>query len=113
MACTALLAWVLLGAVAWLATRPFFRPPPSFRRLLRCLGFAQAPTMLLALLAAASDPRVYLVAYFAVMGWAFAAVAVALRAATDTSSGRAALLAVPVFLAQFVLLLLSRYLLLG
>lgn len=113
IACLALVAWVLLGAVAWMVTRPFFRPAPEFRRLLRCLGFAQAPTMLLALLAAASDPWVYLVAYVAVMAWVYAALAVALRAAAATSTSRAAMLAVPVFLVQFTLLLLSRYLLLG
>ena len=109
----ALLAWLIIGAAAWVVTRPFLRSPPDFRRLLRCLGFAQAPTMMLAGLAVTSDPRVYLIAYLALMAWAYAAIGVAMRAAADTSTGRAALLALPVFLVQFLLLLLSRYVVLG
>lgn len=113
LAVVALVAWVLLAAVAWLLTRPLADPRPDLRRLLRCLGFAQAPTMLLSTLAAATDARLYLVAFVAVLAWAYAAVVVALRAAADTTTGRACLLALPVFLAEFVLLLLSRAALLG
>jgi hypothetical protein len=93
-------------------TRPL-RSPPAFRPLLRCLGFAQAPTMMLATLASMSDPTVYLIAYTVLMLWAFAGVAAALRAAAETTTGWAALLALPVFIVQFVLLVLSRYLTLG
>jgi hypothetical protein len=93
-------------------TRPL-RTAPPFRRLLRCLGFAQAPTMMLATLASMSDSTLYLIAYFVIMAWAFAANVVALRAAADTTTGRAAVVALPVFLVQFVLLLVSRYVVLG
>ncbi len=108
----ALVVWLLIGAVAWLVTRPL-GSAPDFRRLLRCLGFAQTPTLLLATLASMSDPTLYLVVYVILMLWAFAAVVVALRAATGQSTGRAALLAVPVFLAQFVLLALTHTVVLG
>ena len=108
----ALVSWVLIGAAGWLVTR-FAGSPPSFARLLRCLGFAQTPTMMLATLASASDPRVYFVAYAALMSWIFAANVVALRAAAATTTGRALLLAVPVFLVQFALLLVSRVIVLG
>jgi Yip1-like protein len=108
----ALIAWLLIGAVAWVVTRPL-RSPPAFRPLLRCLGFAQTPTMMLATLASVSDPTVYLIAYAALMLWALAGVAVALRAAADTTTGWAALLALPVFMVEFVLLVASRYLMLG
>jgi hypothetical protein len=108
----ALLSWLLIGSTAWLVTRPL-RTAPPLPRLLRCLGFAQTPTMMLATLASVSDPTLYLVAYFAIMAWAFAANVVALRAAAATTTGRAAALAVPVFLVQFVLLLVSRYVVLG
>lgn len=108
----ALIAWLLIGAVAWVLTRPLQSPPP-YRRLLRCLGFAQTPTMMLATLASVSDARIYLVAYAALMLWALAGVAVALQVAANTTRGRAALLAVPVFLVEFVLLAVSRYAMLG
>lgn len=108
----ALLSWLLIGSAAWLVTRPL-RTAPPFRRLLRCLGFAQTPTMMLATLASVSDSTLYLVAYVVIMTWAFAANVVALRAAADTTTGRAAVAAVPVFLVQFVLLLVSRYVVLG
>ncbi|HSP99571.1 MAG TPA: YIP1 family protein [Candidatus Dormibacteraeota bacterium] len=108
----ALIAWLLIGTVAWVVTRPL-RTPPDFRRLLRCLGFAQTPTMMLATLASVSDPTLYLIAYAALMLWALVGVAVALRAAAETTTGWAVLLALPVFIVQFALLNLSRILLLG
>ncbi|MCW5954731.1 MAG: YIP1 family protein [Propionibacteriaceae bacterium] len=108
----ALIAWLLLGSVAWLVTR-LTASRPAFRRLLRCLGFAQTPTMLLATLAAASDPTLYLALYGLLMLWAFAALVVALRAAATVTTGAAIPLALPVFLAQLALLLLSRYVALG
>jgi len=108
----ALVAWIVLGAAGWVVTR-LAATPPSFPRLLRCLGFAQAPTMMLATLAAAPHQALYLVLYLALMLWAYAAVVVALRAAAETSTGRAALFAVPVFFVEWLLLLLSRYAALG
>lgn len=113
LAFLALGAWLLISAVAWLVTRPFVPSPPPFRRLLRCLGFAQTPTMMLATLAAVTDPTLYLIAYAALMTWVFAGIVVALRAAADTSTGRAVALALPVFVVQFVLLVLSRWVALG
>lgn len=112
LAVLALVAWVVIGAAGWLVTR-FVASPPSFTRLLRCLGFAQTPTMMLATLASASDPTVYFAAYAALMAWIFAGNVVAMRAAAATTTGRAALLALPVFVVQFALLLLSRIATLG
>lgn len=108
----ALLSWLLIGSAAWLVTRPL-HTAPAFRRLLRCLGFAQAPTLMLATLASVSDSTLYSIACIALLAWAFAANVVALRAAAQTATGRAVLLAVPVFLVQLVLLVGSRVLLLG
>jgi hypothetical protein len=113
LAALALVTWCTIGAAGWLVTRPWRAPRPSYPTLLRCLGFAQTPTILLATLAALSDPIAYLVAYAAFMSWAFAAVVVAMRAAADTTTGRATLLAVPVFLVEFALLFASRWVALG
>jgi hypothetical protein len=107
------LGWLLIGAVAWIVTRPAATAATSYRALLRCLGFAQTPTMLFAILAAAADPTLYLILYAALTAWAFAAIVVALRAATAASTARASVLAVPVFLAQFAVLVVSRVLVLG
>jgi hypothetical protein len=108
----ALVAWLVLGVAAWAVTWPT-ATRPTLARLLRCLGFAQTPTLMLAGLAAAADPTLYIVLYVGLMLWAYAAVVVALAAAAATSLGRAALLAVPVFLVEWLLLLLSRYAALG
>jgi hypothetical protein len=113
LAFVALLGWLLIGAVAWIVTRPAATAATSYRALLRCLGFAQTPTMLFATLAAAADPTLYLILYAALTAWAFAAIVVALRAATATTTARATVLAVPVFLAQFAVLVASRVLVLG
>lgn len=103
----ALIAWLTIGGTGWLVTR-IIVTPPSFSRVLRCVGFAQTPTMLLATLASASDWRVYAAAGAVMMMWIFAANVVAMRAAAETTTGRALLLAVPVFLVQLASLGLSR-----
>lgn len=103
----ALLSWLLMGATAWLVARPFVRPPVDFRRFLRCLGFAQTPTMLIAF-AYALDPALYLPAHVILIAWALAGIVVAMRAATAASTGRAILLALPVFVVQQLLLAVSR-----
>lgn len=109
----ALVAWLLLGGVAWVLTRPGLAAPPDLRRLLRCLGFAQTPTALLATLAAFSDPIAYLIGYALVMLWTLAGLVVALQAATDLPLGAALLRAVPLLAVQGWLLVVGRQVALG
>lgn len=113
LAVLALTGWLLIAGVAWLLTRPGSTATTSFGSLLRCLGFAQTPTMLLATLAATTDPTLYLLLYGGFTAWTFAAIVVALRAAASISTAHAVTLAVPVFLAQFAVLTLSRVLMVG
>jgi hypothetical protein len=103
----ALLSWLLMAAAAWLVARQVVRPPVDYRTFLRCLGFAQAPTMLIAF-AYVLDPALYLAAHVLLIAWALAALVVAMRAATAVGTGRAVLLALPVFLVQQLLLAVTR-----
>jgi len=106
VALLALLRWLAVGAVA-LGVARLGRSAAPFTRLLRTLGYADAPTIFIAI-APWLTPALYLPAHLGLLAWAFAATWVALRAATGAAGGRAALLAVPVFLAQQFTLALIR-----
>ncbi len=108
----ALVSWLLLGGIGWLVARLGAPQPVGYTRLLRCLGFGQAPTILLPL-AYLFDPSLYWLAHLGLLAWTFAGMFVAMRAATATGPGRAVLLTIPVFLVQQVLLALQVFLLLG
>lgn len=92
--------WLVVGLVAigatWVGRRTI-----DYRRALRVLAYADAPTMFIALgawLPATSE--LFYLPDIVMHVWAFAATLTALRAATDVSLGRAALLAIPVYVAQ-------------
>jgi len=108
IAVAALLRWLAVAAVAFGLVR-LGRVPASYASLLRVLAYADAPTMLLALTPWVA-PAWYLPAHIGLLVWPFVATLVALRAASGASPARAALLAVPVFLAQQYGLALIRLL---
>jgi hypothetical protein len=108
IAVAALLRWLLVGAVAYGSAR-LGRAPASFASLLRVLAYADAPTMLLALTPWVA-PAWFLPAHIVLLAWPYAAAFIALRAACGTTTLRAALLAVPVFLTQQFGLALMRVL---
>lgn len=99
----ALLSWLLLGGVAWLTAWLGAPRRVGYRRLLRCLAFAQAPTAML-IVAYALDASLFPVAHVLLLLWAFAGITVGMRAACAVGTRRAAVLAVPPFLAQQLLL---------
>lgn len=105
VAAAAMLRWALIGAAAQPLTRLAGRPA-DYRRLLRTLGYAEAPTVFLAVTPALA-PAWYLPAHVVLLAWPFAATAVALHAATGAPPARAVALAVPVFLVQQLTLALA------
>lgn len=108
----ALVSWLVLGGAAWLIALVGAPQRVAYTRLLRTLGFGQAPTILLPL-AYLFDPSLYWLAHVILLTWTFAGLFVALRAAAGTGPVRTVLLAVPVFLVQQVLLAAQVFLLLG
>lgn len=103
----ALLSWLVLGGTGWLVARVGAPRRVDYPRLLRCLGFGQAPTILLPL-GYLFDPSLYWLAHILLLAWTYAGVTAAMRAAADSSTPRALLLALPVFFVQQVLLLVAR-----
>lgn len=104
---------VIFGVARWYAFTTIAHPiaraiggrPVAYRRLLRCLGFAEAPAVFRALmpLAGAWEPHVR----FVVGLWVFAALVVALRAALDIHLPRALLAGVLAFAAYLLLGMLA------
>lgn len=106
---TALLGWLLYGLVAYGVARLLAPARPEYRRVLRCLGFAETVTIL-RLAAFLVDPSLYLPLHLALLGWSFAAVFVAMRAATPASTARVVAIAIPTFVIQQAMLAVERLL---
>jgi hypothetical protein len=105
----ALVGWLTYGALAYAVARLLAPARPEYRRVLRCLGFAETVTML-RLVAFLVDPRLYLPLHLALLGWSFAAVLVAVRAATPASTARVVAIALPTFVIQQAVLAVERLL---
>jgi Yip1 domain len=106
-----ILRWFLFTAVVYLVAKLLARQStPQYPRLLRCLGFAQAPAIL-ALLAYVIDPRVVLLLPRFVLLWLLAATVVAVRAGLGTSWTRAAVVGVIGFAIDACLPMLAAMLL--
>lgn len=99
----ALVRWVVYATVMYPLARAIGGGPVDYRRLLRCLGFAETPAML-TLLGFLVDDRFFTWVQFGVGAWLLAATVVAVRSATATSTGRAVAIGVAGF---------ATYLLLG
>jgi hypothetical protein len=106
---TALVGWLTYGGLAYGIARLLAPARPEYQRVLRCLGFAETVTIL-RLVAFLVDPRLYLPLHLALLGWSFAAVLVAVRAATPASTARVVAIAVPTFIIQHAVLAAERLL---
>ncbi len=101
---SAYLGWALWSGTCYLVGVQLFEGTADWGELLRTVGFAQAPGILLALRVL---PGVGLPLYLAVLAWMVATVLVAIRQALDFSTGRALATA----LAGFVPYMLGKLLL--
>jgi hypothetical protein len=101
---SAYLGWALWSGTCYLVGVQLFEGTADWGELLRTVGFAQAPGVLLALRLL---PGVGLPLYLAVLAWMVATVLVAIRQALDFSTGRALATA----LAGFVPYMLGKILL--
>lgn len=99
----AYLGWALWSGTCYLVGVQLFEGTADWGELLRTIGFAQAPGVLLALRVL---PGAGLPLYLAVLAWMVATVLVAIRQALDFSTGRALATA----LAGFVPYMLGRLL---
>lgn len=84
----ALLRWLLYAAIVFPIARAIGGQALGFTRLLRCLGFAEAPTVL-SVVGFALDERFLPWVQLAVGAWLLAATIVAVRSATRATTGRA------------------------
>jgi len=88
-----LVRWCVFSAIVYGIGRLFTYTPINFRRLLRCLGFAEAPGIFNFVVHSVSPPLLTYLGFF-VWFWLLAAVVVAVRAAFSTQMWRALLIGV-------------------
>jgi hypothetical protein len=99
--------WPIVALLIW-SVGSLLRSPGEFGRVLRVVGFAMAPLVLVVLLVVPNDwfrGGVGLVTYALLFG----ALVVAVRAALRIDTGRAAFVCMTVAMAVFFLILLERY----
>jgi len=82
----AVVRWLVYASVMYLIAR-LLDAPTEYRRLLRCLGFAETPAVLAVL--GFVDERLYQWVQFGVGAWLLAATIVAVRSAARVGTGRA------------------------
>jgi hypothetical protein len=107
IAIVALAGWLLYSAFCYAVARLVSADAVEFKRLLRCLGFAESVTIL-RLVAFLVDPRLFLPLHLALLGWGFAATVVAVRAAAPASRPRLVAIALPTFIVQQAVLAMGR-----
>ena len=83
-----LLRWLLYTAILYPIARLVCATAIEFKRLLRCLGFAEAPTIL-SIAGIALDERFLPWLQFGIGAWLLAATIVAVRSATRATTVRA------------------------
>lgn len=88
--------WVVATALIWLIGVRIFKHTSDFLELLRTLGFASAPQIVLVLVALPLGPLSALIA-LAVLAFSIAAFVIAVRQALDVTTGRALLVCVLAF----------------
>jgi len=89
----ALLRWLVYATIMYPVARAIAGVPVTYSRLLRCLGFAETPAVL-SLVGFLVDERFFPWVQFGVGAWLLAATIVAVRAATQVSTPRAAIIGV-------------------
>jgi hypothetical protein len=104
MACA---GWLAYGALAYLICRLIVPGAVEFKRVLRCMGYAETVTVM-RLLALLVDPILYAPLHVVLLAWNLLAVVVALRAATHTDGLRLWACALPCFVAQQAVLAVER-----
>jgi len=92
-----LLRWALFTAIAHVVGRIFTSRPVAYKRLLRCLGFAEAPGIF-SVVVHAFHPPVLTYVGFVVWFWMLSAAILAVRAALSVSGRKALWIAVLSFL---------------
>ena len=102
----AIVRWLLYAAVMYPIARALSRQPVEFKRLLRCLGFAETPAVL-SLLGFLVDDSLFPYVQFGVGVWLLLATIVAVRSATGERTGRAILIGVLGFAAYLAIGLAS------
>jgi hypothetical protein len=93
--------WLVSSAILWGTGTVLIRQRLPFTRLLRCLGFAQAPAFISLLMLI--DPATESWLRRVIQLWLLAATIVAVRAAYSTTFGRAVATGIVGFLLDFVL----------
>jgi len=93
-----ILRWFAFTTLVYAAARLIAARPVRYRRLLRCLGFAEAPGIAKVLVWWNHEPLVLWMASVAVCIWLLAAEVLAVRAAVPVGTRRAAVIAVVSFL---------------
>jgi hypothetical protein len=87
----AVVRWLVYASIMYPIARLLGAPGTEYRRLLRCLGFAETPALVSVLGFAAGEPFAAWV-QFAVGAWLLAATIVAVRSAVRVSTARAAVI---------------------
>jgi hypothetical protein len=106
-----LIFFAILGLVRWLIYATFMYPiarliigqPIGYKRLLRCLGFAETPSVLLLLGYLVADVRYHTAVQVVVTVWLLLSTIVAVRSATGASTERAAVIGVIGFVGYLII----------
>lgn len=104
-----LLVWLAYGAVAYLASRILLGRRVEYRQLLRCLAYAETPTLILPLGLFADVPNAYPYLAAIMLAWGFACFCVAARAATGASPVRSTLIALPTYMAFWLATIVGHW----
>jgi len=84
----AIVRWLVYASIMYPIARAVAGTAVEYKRLLRCLGFAETPAMLL-VVGVAVDEHFFPWIQFGVGAWLLAATVVAVRSAARVSTGRA------------------------
>lgn len=98
----AMLRWLVYATVMYPAARLIAGRSVEYKRLLRCLGFAETPAMLF-LIAYVLPDQLHPLVQYGVTIWLLLATIVAVRSATGTTTQRAAAIGIVGFLAYMAL----------
>jgi len=93
-----ILRWFAFTTLVYAAARLIAARPVCYRRMLRSLGFAEAPGIAKVLVWWSHEPLVHWMAAVAICVWLLAAEVLAVRAAVPVSTGRATAIAATSFL---------------
>jgi hypothetical protein len=102
----AVVRWLLYATVMYPIARALSHQPVEFKRLLRCLGFAETPAVV-SLVGFLVDDSLFPYVQFGVGVWLLLATIVAVRSATGERTGRAIVIGVLGFAAYLTIGLAS------